>query len=194
MPNLIPQLVTLLPEDLRTLIEQAPLPNLQGTLAQPSLRGAILQWEESLRSNQPKSQFRGELKDLILAALWLLEGDLDQSHNHSQKWETLNGNYWHAIMHRREKDFSNAKYWYRRVEKHPIVMQLKQRVVAEPELGTALRELDQALNSAAWLGSWVDVNQKVIEKRSSPELKSAVLQLAWLEWQLLLAHCIATAR
>ena len=28
---------------------------------------------------------------------------------------------WHAIMHRREGDFSNSKYWYAKCENHPIL-------------------------------------------------------------------------
>ena len=31
------------------------------------------------------------------------------------------GGVWHAIMHRREGDFANSKYWYRRVGKHPAM-------------------------------------------------------------------------
>ena len=37
-----------------------------------------------------------------------------ESHTISQSIETPSGNYWHAIMHRREGDYSNAKYWFRR--------------------------------------------------------------------------------
>ena len=57
---------------------------------------------------------------LVKAALYLAHGFLDASHQISQQVETLNGSYWHAIMHRKEGDFSNAKYWYRRVGPHPV--------------------------------------------------------------------------
>jgi hypothetical protein len=199
MPTLIPELASLLPDNLRILIQQAGLPDLQGTLAQPSLKDGIEAWERSLSSQQPKLQFHGELKDLILAALWLLEGDLDQSHRYSQKWENSNGNYWHAIMHRREGDYGNAKYWYRRVEKHPVAEQLRERLREQKELADALGELNlssknKSSSSGAWLASWVDLNQKAIEERLPHQKKIAVSELAWLEWQLLLAHCLTDMR
>jgi hypothetical protein len=44
---------------------------------------------------------------------------LDESHQLSQSVEgegdDLRGDYWHAIMHRREPDYANAKYWFRRL-------------------------------------------------------------------------------
>ena len=55
-----------------------------------------------------------------LSALWLRNDFLDESHQISQSIETATGSYWHGIMHRREPDFSNAKYWFRRVGSHPI--------------------------------------------------------------------------
>ena len=57
---------------------------------------------------------------LVKAALYLRHGFLDESHKISQHVETANGSYWHAIMRRKEGDFSNAKYWYRRVGQHPV--------------------------------------------------------------------------
>jgi hypothetical protein len=49
---------------------------------------------------------------------------LDESHALSQSIEGEGayqlGDYWHAIMHRREPDYSNAKYWFRRIGYQPI--------------------------------------------------------------------------
>lgn len=60
----------------------------------------------------------------LLAGLLLWHDLLDESHKISQFIEgeghDTNGDYWHAIMHRREPDFGNAKYWFRRVGPHPI--------------------------------------------------------------------------
>jgi len=55
-----------------------------------------------------------------LSGMWLLYDFLDQSHTISQKIATAEGSFWHAIMHRREGDFSNAKYWFRKVGPHPV--------------------------------------------------------------------------
>lgn len=61
-----------------------------------------------------------ESAEACLAALWLWGDDLDRSHRISQGLHGQDGCYWHGIMHRREGDFSNAKYWMRRVGEHPI--------------------------------------------------------------------------
>lgn len=59
--------------------------------------------------------------DAIKAALWLYVDELDRSHAFSQDLHNPTGSFWHAIMHRREGDFSNAKYWYRKAGAHPAM-------------------------------------------------------------------------
>ena len=49
----------------------------------------------------------------LLAAIWLNVDDLDRSHTISQGISGPFGAYWHGIMHRREGDFWNSKYWLR---------------------------------------------------------------------------------
>ena len=67
------------------------------------------------------------------SALWLRHNFLDQSHRLSQKIGTTEGSYWHGLMHRREGDFGNSKYWFRRVGDHPVFAQV---AAALPELMT----------------------------------------------------------
>ena len=57
----------------------------------------------------------------LVAGLWLYVDELDKAHEACQNLDTPTGAYWHAIMHRREGDFSNAKYWFQRAAKHPAM-------------------------------------------------------------------------
>jgi hypothetical protein len=65
-----------------------------------------------------------EMARCCLAGVWLLHDFLTESHTISQGIPTPSGSYWHGIMHRREGDFSNAKYWFQRVGEHPVFAQL----------------------------------------------------------------------
>lgn len=70
------------------------------------------------------------MAEACLAGLWLRANDLDASHRISQGVRTPTGSYWHAIMHRREPDYSNAGYWFRKVGDHPIYPALCERAGA----------------------------------------------------------------
>jgi hypothetical protein len=68
----------------------------------------------------------------LKAGLFQIHDYLDASHELSQSIEgqgrRADGDYWHAIMHRREPDYSNAKYWFRHVGSHPIFAALAEAV------------------------------------------------------------------
>lgn len=82
-----------------------------------------------LGAGKPMEEMRPKLEALVApatvrAGLWLAFDFLDESHAISQDIGTPEGSWWHAIMHRREGDFGNAKYWYRRVGEHPAMASL----------------------------------------------------------------------
>src|SRR5438874_1903751 len=70
-----------------------------------------------------------------LSGLWLVHDFLDESHTISQDLGGWIGSYWHGIMHRREPDAGNAKYWFRRVEVNPVYAAL---AADAAELGLSL--------------------------------------------------------
>jgi hypothetical protein len=66
-----------------------------------------------------------------ISGVWLLYDFLDDSHKISQDIETTSGSFWHGIMHRREGDFWNSKYWFRRVGDHPAFESIAERAKQE---------------------------------------------------------------
>jgi hypothetical protein len=56
----------------------------------------------------------------LQAGIWLYVDDLERSHTISQNIHTPEGSFWHGIMHRREGDFGNSKYWFRQAGTVPI--------------------------------------------------------------------------
>ena len=130
--------------------------------------------------------------DCCLSALWLWHDYLDQSHHLSQEIDTVEGSYWHAIMHRREPDYGNAKYWFRRVPRHPIHDALA--AAARELAGTA--DLDPPAQFLASQGSWdagkfVDLCEAIARGRS--QCRQLAREVARAEWRLLFDHCFRQA-
>ncbi|MCC9640753.1 hypothetical protein LOC71_00585 [Rhodopirellula sp. JC740] len=108
-----------------------------------------------------------QFTSLQRSGLWLLAGDLDRSHTISQDEGSSEGSFWHGIMHRREGDFGNAKYWFRRVGRHSILSDLSGMY---PELHADADEFVDNVARAVRSGQIVD----------------ECLAVQWTEWQWLM--------
>lgn len=123
-----------------------------------------------------------------LAGLWLRFDFLDESHRISQELETATGSYWHGIMHRREPDDSNARYWFRRVGRHPVFEPL----AAEAARLAQTAALDRTSQWLAAGGPWdplafVELCSEA--RRGKSRLEPLCRQIQQREWELLFDFC-----
>jgi hypothetical protein len=83
----------------------------------------------------------------LTAGLLLLHDHLEESHQLAQRLEghgqPRTADYWHAIMHRREPDPDNSRYWFRRVGRHPAFEELAGRMVDWLETAGSLQPGDK---------------------------------------------------
>ncbi len=63
--------------------------------------------------------------NMVKVGLHLLNDDLAASHPLSQQHEGEPlADYWHAIIHRREGDYGNSRYWLGRVGRAPLLAEV----------------------------------------------------------------------
>lgn len=111
----------------------------------------------------------------MLAGLWLWHDALEESHHISQSLETPSGSFWHAILHRREGDFSNAKYWYARCRHHPAI----------DAITTTLGEVWEP-------GEFVSRVSRAHDRPDHPDYAELV-RVQRVEWDVLFDHCVGAA-
>jgi hypothetical protein len=142
------------------------------------LRGLTL---EALFSPQPLRDRNAALA--CLAGLWLYFDYLDESHTLSQELATVEGSYWHGLMHRREPDFGNAAYWFRRVGRHAIF---------EPLRSAAVQIAPAVTIPSHWDPFWfIDYCENCY--RSPGPAALLARQIQQREWELLFEHCYRQA-
>jgi hypothetical protein len=81
-----------------------------------------------LKRQSPQESFpNARNPEAAHAALLLLHGCWEASHNLIDDNETPEGCYVHAIVHRIEPDIGNSGYWFRRVGQHSIFSDIHER-------------------------------------------------------------------
>lgn len=128
----------------------------------------------------------------VLSGLWLWHDWLDESHTISQAITTPTGSFWHAIMHRREGDFSNSKYWYNRVGDHPIYQSIANSAAGILNPLPMDKQMIR-LTHGGWNPS-VLVDLVASASRNQDDPRTPVLiNLQQLEWRMLFDYCVREA-
>lgn len=169
MPRFAPffdSTAAILSPELRAAVLATPFPGLGDEPRSPELAGRLNSADTKAMSLPP----------LAMSGLWLLAGELDRSHTLSQHDPSAEGSFWHGIMHRREADYLNAKYWFRRVGAHAVfseLVQIHNGVFTDP-------------------GDFVDAIEKACTDRNPDAATTqSLVKVQWTEWQLLMQACLA---
>jgi hypothetical protein len=166
------------PRAYESLVVAGGTPSLARELLQDVAPGQLL-------TISPPSQ-----ADAMLAGLWLWHDGLEECHGIAQNLHNATGSFWHAIMHRREGDFSNSKYWYARTGNHPSLATLAAQagpIVADmPADRLLLRIVAHGFDPNAL----VDLIEEVHDSKDDPRHAVAV-RLQQLEWRTLFDYCRA---
>ncbi|MEM1013792.1 MAG: hypothetical protein AAGI46_16420 [Planctomycetota bacterium] len=130
----------------------------------------------------------------VRAGLWLWHDFLVESHTISQSVDTPFGSYWLGIMHRREGDFGNAKYWFRLAGELPIFKTLSSHAADVLRNEPADKRL-LPLSSSSWNPSaLVDLAQTAHREGADSPLHRPAVALQQAEWRVLFDWCVRQSR
>jgi hypothetical protein len=173
------------------LINRAPLAPLFPAQAwQPELSREIESaLDETLFGGGAGNDEQREMRAACRAGLLLLNDDLNAAHQIAQRLDTPTGAFWHAIMHRREGDFSNANYWWRQTGAHPAFDDVYTEVMSALISQTA-PDADAFAQNLEDAGSWtprafVALCENAGQQNAEPEWLRCIQRaemLALLHW------------
>jgi hypothetical protein len=132
------------------------------------------------------------MAECCLAGVWLLHDFLHESHELSQGINTTSGSFWHGIMHRREGDFSNAKYWFRHVGAYPVYEPLAQRA-AELAAERGNSAVVEKLTARETWEPFAFVDMCRAAARGGGPAHELCLDVQQAEWEMLFDFCYRQA-
>ncbi len=147
-----------------------------GTLGAKELADKLTAFFE--RENIP-----ARVQPLLKSAALLWHDHFDESHAISQHIESPEASWLHGILHRREPDYENARYWFRRVGQHEAFRVLTERTARQEDL----------LPAGPWDSlAFIDAVEKAGQGKDAATV-SVLRQIQDAEFDVLLAHLFQNA-
>ena len=141
---------------------------------------------------EPKRVENRAMAECCFAGVWLYFNYFDTAHTIVQDIPSREASLWHGIIHRRDGDFWNSGYWFRKAGYHPIFSDLKnhaRRITRKVGLNTTTSLL---VHQEIWDPLFfIELVEKSAGSGTPTELTCR--QIQQIEWQLLFEYCFNAA-
>jgi len=134
-----------------------------------------------------------DMASCCISALWLYHDCLDTSHTISQGIPTETGSYWHAIMHRREPDYPNSKYWFGRVGDHPVFPAIRDAAAGIATTAASLPDSATFLTKQCVWDPYGFVDLCEAANCGRTPVEDLCRQIQQREWEILFDYCYQAA-
>lgn len=160
----------------------------------PGPRAGILSEEELNRSLDKEflaQKISRAQTELIRALLLLWHDHLEAAHVIAQDSQNAHGSFIHGILHRREPDYSNAKYWFHRVGQHPCFPEIARRVTALLEETKSADSKKNLIPNGRWDAiAFIDFCQSAARRPIADGQHRLAREIQRIETEVLLEHLL----
>jgi len=143
--------------------------------------------QRTLNDILPTSKLPEERQQLIRALVLLWHDQLEPAHVIAQAIDNADGAFVHGIMHRREPDYGNAKYWFRRVDNHPAFAAMVRRVKELLDARTQTALLKRLAPNGQWDSfAFIDLCEEAAHRKTGNTTSSLLREIQRIETEALL--------
>jgi hypothetical protein len=172
-----------LTKGLHRLIETRSLPDL-GPESRPGVE-TVASLNKKLDAILRESKAGPEPQQLVRALVALWHDHLDTAHTLAQEVEGPDGAFVHGIMHRREPDYGNAAYWFRRVGQHAAFPEIGKRVSSIPDINSNPKTYSSLFPPSGW-EPFAFINLCQQYARGSDSVRNVLRKIQAIETEVLL--------
>lgn len=137
----------------------------------------------------PRTTLPRARQELLRCTLLLWHDHHAAAHEICQSMETPDGSWLHGILHRREPDYGNARYWFHRVGRHPGFSPLAVAVAGLLESSAQQPLLEKLRPRGQWDPfAFVAECAQAAGRSGSPAHRECLRQVQALELEVLLEY------